>query len=196
MLSSFVGLSFNGSSLLPSPETSTIKRLAAAPPPSRSACSGSGKLGMLRATRANGGRHVPHGRQGIFQCGSMYSVSGFDVTQSNLNLKLFDSPISIQFDDETVFKDLTDPVSPIPQERFSLNLHVVCSSMPHLELLSILTRRLKQARATFTSMLVTNDTGNTSAASLLRSYVKVERLIIAELNQLSSQPSLRFTCDP
>ncbi|CAN7098577.1 unnamed protein product [Brassica rapa subsp. narinosa] len=60
----------------------------------------------------------PLTHSGIFQCGSMYSVSGFDVTQSNLNLKLFDSPILIQFDDETVFKDLTDPVSPIPQERF------------------------------------------------------------------------------
>lgn len=31
--------------------------------------------------------------------------------------------------------------------------------------------------------LVTNDTGNTSAASLLRGYAKVERLTIAELNQ-------------
>ena len=44
----------------------------------------------------------------LFNVGSMYSVSGFDVTHSNLNFKLSDSPVSIRFNDETDFKDLTE----------------------------------------------------------------------------------------
>ncbi|KAF8113572.1 hypothetical protein N665_0048s0033 [Sinapis alba] len=59
----------------------------------------------------------------LFSVGSMYSVSGVDVTQNNLNFKLSDSPVSIRFNDETGFKDLTDPVSPIPQERFRFSSH-------------------------------------------------------------------------
>uniref|UniRef100_A0A0D3CSH5 Uncharacterized protein n=1 Tax=Brassica oleracea var. oleracea TaxID=109376 RepID=A0A0D3CSH5_BRAOL len=41
--------------------------------------------------------------------GEVYSVSGFELS---------DSPLSIRFNNETGLKDLTDPGSPIPQERF------------------------------------------------------------------------------
>ncbi|KAJ0240329.1 hypothetical protein HA466_0224700 [Hirschfeldia incana] len=43
----------------------------------------------------------------LFSAGSLYTVSGFDITRSSLNFKLSESPVSIRFNDENDFKDLT-----------------------------------------------------------------------------------------
>lgn len=59
----------------------------------------------------------------LFIAGSIYSVSGFDVTRSNFNFKLSDSPVWIRFIDETAFNDLTGTVSPIYDERFRFRNH-------------------------------------------------------------------------
>ncbi|CAN6898712.1 unnamed protein product [Brassica oleracea var. botrytis] len=199
----------------------------------------------------------------LFNVGSMYSVSGFDVTHSNLNFKLSDSPVSIRFNDETDFKDLTEtnflknisgstilktllvrshdqllglantnthlPVTLQKDktrvmatitldsgvsvtmsvfdsqavsfhikkkiEGYKADSRVVVAtcinpkliggrmflntiSGPHFYL-----DKETEAVESYFYKLVTNDTGNTSAASLLRGYAKVERLTIAELNQ-------------
>lgn len=47
----------------------------------------------------------------LFKEGSMY-VSRFDVTRSNLNFMLSDSPLSIRLNDSTTFKEKTVPNSP------------------------------------------------------------------------------------
>ncbi|CAN6866825.1 unnamed protein product, partial [Brassica oleracea] len=43
--------------------------------------------------------------------GSMYAVSGFDVTRSNLSFKLSDSPLSIWLGDLTSFFQITTPLA-------------------------------------------------------------------------------------
>ncbi|KAF2619876.1 hypothetical protein F2Q68_00039093 [Brassica cretica] len=198
----------------------------------------------------------------LFNVGSMYSVSGFDVTHSNLNFKLSDSPVSIRFNDETDFKDLTETnflknisgstiLKTLPVRSHdqllglaNTNTHLPditgeltaiknnvsdpperqnpCHGNHHTRGVSVTmsvfdsqavsfhikkkTRRLQgrmflntisgphfyldketEAVESYFYKLVTNDTGNTSAASLLRGYAKVERLTIAELNQFTSQ---------
>ncbi|KAH0862864.1 hypothetical protein HID58_080075, partial [Brassica napus] len=54
----------------------------------------------------------------FFKACSIYGVSRFDVTPSNLNSKLSNSPPSIRFSDLTDFTEITEPVSPVPQELF------------------------------------------------------------------------------
>ncbi|KAG2306655.1 hypothetical protein Bca52824_026403 [Brassica carinata] len=41
--------------------------------------------------------------------GSVYSVSGFDVTRSIINFKLLASPIFVRFIESTPFKEITAP---------------------------------------------------------------------------------------
>uniref|UniRef100_A0A0D3D2X4 Uncharacterized protein n=1 Tax=Brassica oleracea var. oleracea TaxID=109376 RepID=A0A0D3D2X4_BRAOL len=43
--------------------------------------------------------------------GSMYAVSGFDITRSNLSFKLSDSPLSIRLGDLTAFFQITTPLA-------------------------------------------------------------------------------------
>ncbi|KAF3577673.1 hypothetical protein DY000_02034366 [Brassica cretica] len=50
--------------------------------------------------------------------GTMYSISGFDVARCAQKFKLTDSSLMIRFNDSTEFDVLTDPVSPLPEERF------------------------------------------------------------------------------
>ncbi|CAN6892138.1 unnamed protein product [Brassica oleracea] len=227
-------------------------------------------------TQATVNVHLLNTFRHLFNVGSMYSVSGFDVTHSNLNFKLSGSPVSIRFNDETDFKDLTEtnflknisgstilktlPVRSHDQllglantnthlpvtlqkdktcvmatitldsgvsvtmsvfdshavschikkklEGYKVDSRVVVAtcinpkliggrmflntiSGPHFYLdketeavESYFYKNILIAHILFHHYtLVTNDTGNTSAASLLRGYAKVERLTIAELNQ-------------
>ncbi|KAH0858964.1 hypothetical protein HID58_087225 [Brassica napus] len=55
--------------------------------------------------------------------GSMFSVSRFDVTECNQNFMLSDSPLAIRFSDSTAMDEMTEPVNPIPEERFRFCNH-------------------------------------------------------------------------
>ncbi|KAG2266837.1 hypothetical protein Bca52824_073916 [Brassica carinata] len=48
--------------------------------------------------------------QHLFKTGSMYAVSGFDITRSNLSFKLSDSPLSMRLGDLTAFFQITTPI--------------------------------------------------------------------------------------
>lgn len=50
--------------------------------------------------------------------GTMYTISGFDVARCAQNFRLTDSPLMIRFNDSTAFDELTEPVSPLPEEGF------------------------------------------------------------------------------
>lgn len=50
--------------------------------------------------------------------GSIYSLSGFDVTRSNNNYRLSDAPVSVGFSDDTTFDRVTDSDKVIPTEMF------------------------------------------------------------------------------
>ncbi|KAL0791889.1 hypothetical protein Bca101_008135 [Brassica carinata] len=58
-----------------------------------------------------------------FSEGSLYSMSGFDVTRSPNNFKISDFPLVIRFNDHTAFELLTDSVNPIPDEMFRFRTH-------------------------------------------------------------------------
>ncbi|KAH0869386.1 hypothetical protein HID58_076408, partial [Brassica napus] len=50
--------------------------------------------------------------------GTMFSVSGFDVSRCAQNFRLTDSSLLIRFNESTYFEELTEPVSPLPEEAF------------------------------------------------------------------------------
>ncbi|CAN6823652.1 unnamed protein product [Brassica oleracea] len=50
--------------------------------------------------------------------GSMYTISGFDVARCAQSFRLSDSPLMIRFNDLTSFDEITEPVSPLPEEGF------------------------------------------------------------------------------
>ncbi|KAF2554569.1 hypothetical protein F2Q68_00015923 [Brassica cretica] len=52
--------------------------------------------------------------------GKMYSISGFDVARCAQSYRLSDSPLLIRFNELTDFEELTEPVSPLPEEGFRL----------------------------------------------------------------------------
>ncbi|KAL0834743.1 hypothetical protein Bca101_086632 [Brassica carinata] len=57
------------------------------------------------------------------RAGSMYSFTGFDVTQCNQNFRLSHSSLLIRFSDATTLAELTEPSSPIPKECFRFRNH-------------------------------------------------------------------------
>ncbi|KAL0742847.1 hypothetical protein Bca4012_084360 [Brassica carinata] len=59
--------------------------------------------------------------------GSVYSVSGFDVTRSIINFKLLASPIFVRFSESTPFKEITAPVRPIPYNFSGSAIMMNCS---------------------------------------------------------------------
>ncbi|KAF2565327.1 hypothetical protein F2Q70_00027219 [Brassica cretica] len=50
--------------------------------------------------------------------GTMFSVSGFDISRCAQNFRLTDSPLMIRFNESTSFEELTEPVSPLAEEAF------------------------------------------------------------------------------
>ncbi|KAL0795767.1 hypothetical protein Bca101_067144 [Brassica carinata] len=58
--------------------------------------------------------HLLNTFKSLLNPGSVYSVSGFDVTRSIINFKLLASPIFVRFSESTTFKEITAPVRPIP----------------------------------------------------------------------------------
>ncbi|CAN7052480.1 unnamed protein product [Brassica rapa subsp. trilocularis] len=55
--------------------------------------------------------------------GKMFSISGFDGARCAQNYRLTDSPLLLRFSDLTDFDELTEPVSPLPQEGFRFCNH-------------------------------------------------------------------------
>ncbi|CAN6842033.1 unnamed protein product [Brassica oleracea] len=56
---------------------------------------------------------VNFNRLPTFKAGALFTISGFDVTRCNQNVRLTDSSLTIRFSDATTFDELTEPVSPI-----------------------------------------------------------------------------------
>nr|VDC81641.1 unnamed protein product [Brassica rapa] len=50
--------------------------------------------------------------------GSLYTLTGFDVTRSNTNFRLCDAPFSIRFNEGTSLEKITASARPIPTELF------------------------------------------------------------------------------
>ena len=50
--------------------------------------------------------------------GSLYTLTGFDVTRSNTNFRLSDAPFSIRFNEGTELEKIPASVRPIPTELF------------------------------------------------------------------------------
>ncbi|CAN6875664.1 unnamed protein product, partial [Brassica oleracea] len=61
--------------------------------------------------------HLPQFRERL-TAGTMFSVSGFDVSRCAQNFRLTDSSLLIRFNESTYFEELTEPVSPLPEEAF------------------------------------------------------------------------------
>lgn len=59
--------------------------------------------GPISVHELNTFRHLP-------KEGAVYELSGFDVSRSNPNYRLSDSPFSVQFTDLTSFVELSNPV--------------------------------------------------------------------------------------
>ncbi|WZZ59972.1 hypothetical protein YC2023_060079 [Brassica napus] len=55
--------------------------------------------------------------------GSVYTLSGFDVTRSNPKFKLSDGPVSIRFNEGTDFEKLSATARIIPTEHFRFRTH-------------------------------------------------------------------------
>ncbi|XP_056856656.1 uncharacterized protein LOC130512459 isoform X3 [Raphanus sativus] len=68
--------------------------------------------------------------------GTMFSISGFDVARCAQNFRLTDSSLHIRFSETTSFKELSDPVSPLPTEAFRFRnqseLHGLANTNSHL----------------------------------------------------------------
>lgn len=58
--------------------------------------------------------------RGRLSAGSVYTLSGFDVSRSNPNFRLSEAPVSIKFNDGTSFEKVTEPRGIIPTEMFRL----------------------------------------------------------------------------
>ncbi|KAJ0239611.1 hypothetical protein HA466_0232180 [Hirschfeldia incana] len=67
-------------------------------------------------TSVNVNRLAAH--QSNLDAGSVYSLTGFEVTRCNQNYRLSDSPLLIHFTESTSIKKIAEPVAPIPLKSF------------------------------------------------------------------------------
>ena len=75
--------------------------------------------------------------------GSLYTLTGFDVTRNSHNFRLSDASFSIRFNDGTSLEKKTESVRPIPLELFRfmpysqlLELATTGKQLPHMYLQS------------------------------------------------------------
>ena len=59
----------------------------------------------------------------LLKAGSLFTLSGFDVTRCNQNIGLTDTSLTIRFSDSITVVELNERVSPIPQERLRFHAH-------------------------------------------------------------------------
>lgn len=76
---------------------------------------------MMPAT-VNVNRLTSH-RPNLEEGGSVYYLTGFEVTRCNQNYRLSDSSLLIRFSDSTSFMKVTEPAEPIPLESFRFRNH-------------------------------------------------------------------------
>ncbi|CAG7890306.1 unnamed protein product [Brassica rapa] len=150
---------------------------------------------MMQVTISAG--RLPQFRD-MLHAGTMFSVSGFDVSRCAHNFRLTDSSLMIRFSETTSFQVLTEPVSPLPEEAFRfrnqqelIGLANTNTQLPDIigEILSVKSTVCdppeEKNRVMVTlklERLIARDTGLPSAAPLLKSYAKVETMTIAKLN--------------
>ncbi|KAG2248749.1 hypothetical protein Bca52824_088377 [Brassica carinata] len=183
--------------------------------------------------------------------GSVYSLTGFEVTHCNQNYRLSDSSLLIRFTDSTSFKKVTEPAVPIPLESFRFRNYSEILLLTDLigEITAVkstvtdppqdknrvmatirmdndtsVTMSLFDAQVSvcvpllsnilivvfselcmgvpkdiviFVNRLVERDTGLPPVAPLLKSYAKVEKLSISELNDFvvtATSQEIDFIC--
>ena len=97
---------------------------------------------MMQATIS--ASHLPQFRERL-TAGTMFFVSGFDVSRCAQNFRLTDSSLLIRFNESTYFEELTEPVSPLPEEAFRFR--------NQQELIGLANRNTQ-----LPGMLITNDT--------------------------------------
>ncbi|CAN7000207.1 unnamed protein product [Brassica oleracea var. botrytis] len=130
--------------------------------------------------------------------GTIFSVSGFDVSRCAQNFRLTDSSLMIRFSESTLFQVLSEPVSPLPEEAFRfrnqqelIGLANTNTQLPDIigEIVSVKSTVCdppeEKNRVMVTlklERLLARDTGLPSAAPLLKSYAKVETMTIADLS--------------
>ncbi|RID77832.1 hypothetical protein BRARA_A00711 [Brassica rapa] len=140
----------------------------------------------------------------------MYSISGFDVARCAQRYRLSDSPLLIRFNELTDFEELTEPVSPLPEEGFRFRnqselaglantnaqlpggLFLNATSGTHIYF-----DKETNAGEVYFYKLVARDTGAPPAAPLLKGYAKVETLTVSELNGFiasASSQEIDFIC--
>ncbi|KAG2261179.1 hypothetical protein Bca52824_068258 [Brassica carinata] len=72
---------------------------------------------MMQATISSS---QPPQFQERFAAGTMFFMSGFDVSRCAHNVRLTDSSLLIRFNETTSFDEITEPVSPLPEKHFDV----------------------------------------------------------------------------
>ncbi|CAF1855301.1 unnamed protein product [Brassica napus] len=75
-----------------------------------------GSSATMMPASVNVNRLATH--QTNLEAGTVYSLTGFEVTRCNQDYRLSDSSLLIRFTDSTTFEKITDPAVPIPLESF------------------------------------------------------------------------------
>ncbi|KAG5384156.1 hypothetical protein IGI04_035626, partial [Brassica rapa subsp. trilocularis] len=73
------------------------------------------KATMMQVTISSS--RLPQYRERLI-VGTMFSVSGFDVSRCAQSFRLTESSLLIRFNENTTFEEITDHVSPLPEEAF------------------------------------------------------------------------------
>ncbi|KAG2282324.1 hypothetical protein Bca52824_053544 [Brassica carinata] len=155
--------------------------------------------------------------------GTIFSVSGFDVSRCAQNFRLTDSSLMIRFSESTLFQVLSEPVSPLPEEAFRfrnqqelIGLANTNTQLPEndtgFELDVDIIGEIVSVKSTVCDppeeknrvmvtlkleRLLARDTGLPSAAPLLKSYAKVETMTIADLSSFivsAASQEIDFLC--
>ncbi|KAG2321992.1 hypothetical protein Bca52824_015205, partial [Brassica carinata] len=150
--------------------------------------------------------------------GSVYTLSGFDVTRSNPKFRLTDGPVSIRFNEGTAVEKLATTARTIPTEHFRFRTHKQILELANSgrqlpdvigelrAIRSTITDRIPGAQRvmltlvwTVMSMFVLPGGGIDKAGSSSKVVhaQKIEPLTINELNQfvISAEPQIKeFLC--
>ncbi|CAN6873090.1 unnamed protein product [Brassica oleracea] len=120
--------------------------------------------------------------------GSLYTLTGFDVTRSNTNFRLSDAPFSIRFNEGTELDKIPASVRPIPTELFRF--------MPCSQILE-LANTGKQLPVVKTFVLPGHGADPGSSTSKVVHAQKVEPMTISELNKFittADSQIIEFLC--
>ncbi|KAL0733358.1 hypothetical protein Bca4012_009568 [Brassica carinata] len=145
--------------------------------------------------------------------GSVYTLSGFDVTRSNPKFRLTDGPVSIRFNEGTAVEKLATTARTIPTEHFRFRTHqqILELAKSGRQLPDVI-GELRAIRSTITDMipgaqrvmltlrvdrLPGGGRDEAGSSSKVVHAQKIESLTIDELNQfvISAEPQIiEFLC--